>query len=176
VLPKYPEVPYFGYWTNPDNRKKYLLFLKDQLGGTYESLYKASYEHFIQTRGRSLLKFYGKQSPSFVIMTEFAKEYDWLPFRFIKTPSGFWNDLGRKFSSNDPTARATVTKYIDYLKSKYSEKLQASDWDNVAEGTLPSPLSTKEKYQLQFLGGLANVLRRLSQPVSASEHGTLLLL
>ena len=40
-----------GQWQTPQTEYNFMLFLKDQLGGTYEDLYNASFAHCLQSGG-----------------------------------------------------------------------------------------------------------------------------
>jgi len=42
------------FWEDENNRRNYWMFLKTQLGGTFDHLYDLSPIHFMQTGGMSL--------------------------------------------------------------------------------------------------------------------------
>jgi len=85
-----------GYWETRENRVKYLDWLGQQLG--FQSLsdwYQLSNSHFMSNSGGTLLqRFYGSSALS--AMEDYRPEVDWMPWRFAKTPKGFWLELNNR--------------------------------------------------------------------------------
>ena len=71
--------------------RRYLDWLKERLGyKTWSDLYKVSYNDFASNFGAGLLSRHHKSSASSAVMAIYAKDYDWLPWKFRMVPHGWW--------------------------------------------------------------------------------------
>jgi len=116
-----------NYWKNSDNQKKFMDFIKNQIGGTYDDLYKATnnlilanggikkkqplfcshFQNNTSRLGRRLLSYYRNSTPEAVIAI--YPEHDWQRFKFSRLPStGFW-----------PTIVADLRKELELDSTAY---------------------------------------------------------
>jgi len=80
-----------GYWYQQENWIRYLEWLGGTLGYTSrEDWYAITQEDFANNYGASVLD-YTDGSPPKVVMKTFP-DHDWLPWKFNKTPFGYWDD------------------------------------------------------------------------------------
>lgn len=116
-----------GFWQYPENRKRYLIWLGQQLGfRTLDDYYRLVTDHFKQNRGSSVLLHCWKGSAVRAVMQTFP-EHDWYEWRFVSCPRGFWKDrrnhrrymewLGRQIGVEHPEDWYQVTN-ADFRKHK----------------------------------------------------------
>lgn len=91
-------------------------------------------------------------SPALLLMKEFP-HHDWHPWRFNRSPRGWWRAIAQQFKENDPSAVEMVRKYINYLSEKYNIRT-LNDWHFFAP-------TGSAAFHLATLGSLPEVLQRL---------------
>jgi hypothetical protein len=81
-----------NFWSNKDNRKRFLEWLGKRLGfNQQEDWYKITSEDIITNGGKTLLiNFNG--SPSKVVQAVFP-DYQWMPFRFGTVPKRYSSSM-----------------------------------------------------------------------------------
>ncbi|MBI2757063.1 MAG: hypothetical protein HYX49_00115 [Chloroflexi bacterium] len=78
------------FWSNHDNRKKYMIWLGEQLSfSKFEDWYKISTVDFEINYGNGMLHACFGGSPSRAV-TETFPEYQWVEWMFNVVPQGFW--------------------------------------------------------------------------------------
>lgn len=78
------------FWKKKSNRVEYMKWLGKQLSfKTWEDWYSITKHDYSENFGGSLLQ-YAEGSPPRPVLECFANAYDWLPWRFNKTPRGYW--------------------------------------------------------------------------------------
>lgn len=82
-----------GYWSKRDNRVTYIEWLCERIGFVrIDHWYQIRNRHFRDNCGGALLnKIYN--SSVLHAMQDFRPDYNWLPWLFGRTPSGFWTKL-----------------------------------------------------------------------------------
>jgi len=105
------------YWKQKDNQVKFLNFIKDQLGGKYEDLYKISFHIIINNGGKILLDYY-RRSPSLMIMSIYSS-YSWKPWLFSGSPIHAWVIFARQIENNNYNALINLLEYYQILSQKY---------------------------------------------------------
>jgi hypothetical protein len=78
------------FWQDPANRRRYLDWLGHHLGFTTPAdWYRIRAEHMSKNHGSGLL-----QQPGVTLLSllkEYQPDYDWLEWRFVTVPDGFWS-------------------------------------------------------------------------------------
>lgn len=78
-------------WESKENILQYLDWLKEKLNYTsMEDWYKVSTKDFENNYGEGLLSRYNE---CYIKVLQYAYEYNWLPWKFNFTYTGFWNDI-----------------------------------------------------------------------------------
>ena len=93
-------------------------------------------------------------SPAWAIITEFP-EHAWTPWKFVKSPKGWWEMLADSFLAGHPAAETTVREYLEYLAQAYNVQT-LSQWC-----TVPMRLEKTDSNRLAHFGGLMKLLTRL---------------
>jgi hypothetical protein len=90
------------FWQDPANRRRYLDWLGQQLGFTKpEDWYRIRANHIVENHGTTL--FHQPDTTILSILKEYRPDYDWLEWRFVTVPDGFW------------FTRANRHRYLDWL-------------------------------------------------------------
>jgi very-short-patch-repair endonuclease len=141
-----------GFWQDTNNHKKYALWLGKEMKYTEpEHWYKVTQNIIHDNCGCGMLNYYQGSPMQFLIAV--YPEYEWLAWKFISTPNGFWQDLtnhkkyalwlGKEMKYTEPEHWYNVTTNIIHANygggilhnySSYTEipKLVYPDynWDN----------------------------------------------
>jgi len=165
------------FWKSRENRRQYFDFLKSQLGGTYESLYNATHRIVKATggildnvvpyitcinslvlndtaKGSSLINQKGNTLSSLII--DAYPEHDWHPWKFDKSPQGFWSSIGKGISSSDAKSLCMARQYLEELRERYGiEKVEG--W----AGFPIQKLTSTDRDRVSHLGNLDEVLRKV---------------
>ena len=118
-----------GYWQDPNNRVKYLVWLEEKLGYTSpEDWYQTTRKDFEQNKGGGLLV-HGYSSHLLRAPMELYPEYDWKPWLCKVTPRTFFAKIENR------------RRFLDWIAEE-NEFENLSDW------------YTKQKYfVLSYSGG-----------------------
>lgn len=93
-----------GTWKDDKNHKIYADWLGKKLGYTkLEDWYGITKLDISNNFGNGIFTRYYKSSPSRFVMSIYKDEHDWLPWKFIRSPMGYW-----KKTEN-------VKSYLDWL-------------------------------------------------------------
>ncbi|HUG92180.1 MAG TPA: hypothetical protein VML55_15170, partial [Planctomycetaceae bacterium] len=80
-----------GFWTDPANHRRYMLWLGRQLGfRRWEDWYQIRVRDFDEHHGETLLGYYGGCAVRAVVAN--FPEHVWQEWLFAFVPHGFWND------------------------------------------------------------------------------------
>lgn len=80
-----------GFWDDPNNRRRYMDWLGDQLGiKVPDDWYAVTNEDFARHKGAAFLIFY-RSTVSAAVMAHLPNHL-WKPWLFNSTPKGFWRD------------------------------------------------------------------------------------
>lgn len=114
-----------GYWDSRTNRSAYLKWLGARLGyRSVDDWYKVRQRDFKQNRGGGLLAGFYDDSV-FAAVTDLLPDHEWYPWRFSRTPQGYWQDESnrRKYmkwlenelglNNNDDWYRVTKQHFAD---------------------------------------------------------------
>lgn len=108
-----------NYWKDIGNHKKYAEWLGNKLEYTEkEHWYNISTKDFENNYGTGLLNYYNRSPIKFV--TKIYPDYEWLEWRFNKTPQNYWKDIQNH------------KKYAEWLGKHLGYK-QKEDWYNVTQ-------------------------------------------
>lgn len=81
-----------GFWDKPANRRRYFVWLGEQLGiRTLDDWYRVNSQMIEHNYGRGLKQLVFGGSPSRAIMETFP-QHKWIPWKFEVVPNGFWHD------------------------------------------------------------------------------------
>jgi hypothetical protein len=106
-----------GYWDIHENRLNYMTWLQQKLKfQNMSDWYNIKTDDFIQNGGKTLLKKYN-DSPLRVLMSVYP-EYQWQPWRFGKTTSGYWKEDNN------------VAEYMQWLANQLNITCQ-DDWYSI---------------------------------------------
>jgi hypothetical protein len=86
-----------GHWNDTKNRRAFLDWVMAELGIDMDGWYQVSPSDVVVRGGGSLLAIYSNSVKK--MLRELYPEHDWLEWRFVKAPAGFWNshDNQRRF-------------------------------------------------------------------------------
>lgn len=84
------------------------------------------------------------------------KEHSWKPWKFERTPHGWWSELAAWFAAGDTYATAALREYILDIAQELQIK-SMEEWHNVT----PEKLRPSHSRHLDYLGRLPKVLKRL---------------
>jgi hypothetical protein len=106
-----------NYYDNDNNLILYMNWLYKELKfNSIEDWYNVTNDTFYKNHGSLILKKFNTSAYNVVINV--YKEYEWLPWKFKKSPVNFWKDLNNQ------------RKYLDWLFKKLNFK-NKEDWYNV---------------------------------------------
>ena len=104
-----------GYWKNKDNHKIYGDWLFQEQGYTnMEDWYKITKDKISDNYGGGLFTDY-YQNSLIKFLKEIYPEYEWLEWKHISTPNGYWKDI------------KNVKKYANWLFQK-KDYTKMEDW------------------------------------------------
>jgi len=107
--------------------------------------------------GRSILLGYG-DNLAYAVMTEYP-EVGWKPWKFARTPSLYWDTLGKLLRENDPIAIAVAREYVTDFILPLVGKQTISDLLNYEH--LPPLRVTDERRILKLGNSLAAIARQI---------------
>ena len=108
-----------GFWKDEENHKKYAQWLGKKLGYTKEEdWYNITGNIIAENDGGGLLACYYEDSPIQFVKKNIFSESEWLEWKFLSTPSGFWKD------------EENHKIYANWLKNELGYK-EMEDWYNI---------------------------------------------
>ena len=127
---KFSHVPQ-GYWADIKNQKEYMEWLEKKLGYTStEDWYKISKQDFVDNYGAGLLNKYNSSSKRCVI--SIFSNYEWLPWKFTRAQSNYWNDI-----KNQKEYMESLGKKLGYTCQEDWYKVTRNDFtDNYGRGLI----------------------------------------
>ena len=107
-----------GFWSSPDNRRRYLVWLGQTLGyRTLDDFYRLKTSDFKAHRGSgALLHCWGSSSVAAVMQT--FPEHEWREWLFVSCPRSFWAD------------RRNHLRYMKWLGDQCNVR-KPDDWYNI---------------------------------------------
>lgn len=115
-----------GFWSLQTNRRRYFQWLMRRLDlKTMEDWYSVSKAMIAKNHGNGLLTHIFSHSPPRAIMDAFP-EHKWQLWRFVRAPTGFWQDLTTRRQFFDHLKeRKGYTKMEDWYNSQVEDFVEA---------------------------------------------------
>lgn len=111
-------------------------------------------KHSHHSTGRGLLE-YVRCEYQTLIMVEYP-EVAWEPWKFVKSPNGWWLSVSRLFNAGDVVARTAVLVYFEHI-SKMHGITNLQEWREMRAELM----NETEKRRISFLGKLPDVVESL---------------
>ena len=146
------------YWDNFNNQKKFMEWAEKELKINETSdWYNISTKQIANLGGSYLLARKYKGSP-LLLLSSIYPNYNWLPWRFNKVPSGYWNEVKEH------------RKFLDWVGEQMGLR-NKSDWYNVTEKDIVryGGSSLLSKYQFSLLNILSEVYSDFKWDPSAAR-------
>lgn len=112
-----------GFWADPNNRRRYMRWLAQQLGYKKpQDWYALRKHHFVAHRGEGMLSNYCRNSPIDAVK-EFMPRTDWKEWLFHEVPQGFWRRAENR------------RRYLTWLRGRLRIR-ENEDWHRLTRASL----------------------------------------